>query len=221
MFGFDLVEIVFIATIFIFSISVHEFTHALTSYILGDHTPKIQGKISLNPIKHLSFLGFLSVFFINFGRGKYTQTNYSFYKNPIKDQIIVASSGPFINFFIAIIAVLLIVTYSFFWLEITHPANINVEENSILLFLYLTAFINIILAALNILPIPPLDGFRLVKFFYPESSKIIEKYGIYLAFGLILLIFIPYTGNFIESTTAKIGDFIYGILFVIVSNIFY
>ncbi|MDO4713722.1 MAG: site-2 protease family protein [bacterium] len=79
-----------IAIIFVVSIGLHEYAHAYVSYALGDPTPKIQGRLTPNPLKHIDPIGFILIFLIHFGWGKPVQIDPSYYKKPYRDELLVA-----------------------------------------------------------------------------------------------------------------------------------
>ncbi|MDR0607334.1 MAG: site-2 protease family protein [Candidatus Peribacteria bacterium] len=82
----------YIGIILLISIGLHEYAHAYASNQLGDPTPKLQGRLTPNPLKHLDIVGFLLIFLIGFGRGKPVQINPSYYKKPLRDELITALS---------------------------------------------------------------------------------------------------------------------------------
>jgi Zn-dependent protease len=85
-----MIDIIFLAIIFVISISLHEYAHAWSSYKLGDPTPKIQGRLTPNPLVHIDPIGFLMIFIIHFGRGRPVIVNPSYYKNTLRDELLVA-----------------------------------------------------------------------------------------------------------------------------------
>lgn len=123
------------------SLTIHEFSHALIAYKLGDETAKNEGRLSLNPIKHLDTVGTILFLLIGVGYGKAVPVNPINFKDPKKGQILVSLAGPLSNIILAFI-VQNLVTFSGF--------------NNI--FLTILVEINILLAAFNLIPIPPLDG---------------------------------------------------------------
>ena len=89
---------------------MHEYAHAYVSYRLGDPTPKLQGRLTPNPLKHIDPIGFLMVFLAHFGRGKPVQINPLYYKNPRKGELIVSLAGPATNLILAIVSGLISVS---------------------------------------------------------------------------------------------------------------
>ena len=135
-------------------ITFHEFSHAWAAYKLGDPTPKIMGRLTLNPLAHLDPLGTIFLFLAGFGWGKPVFHNPKYFQNPNRDTLITALAGPFANILIAFI----------FLIPFRIALIINPEIVSIWLFnlFYYIVFINLLLAAFNILPIPPLDGSKVI-----------------------------------------------------------
>ena len=209
-----------LAIILLISIGIHEFAHAYSSFKLGDPTPKIQGRLTPNPLKHVDPIGFIAIFLIGFWRGKPVQINPSYYKKPLKDELIVALAGPASNIAMSIIGILIIFIFA-------KTANINLTElmegssSLVISFWMLFTMINIALAVFNMLPIPPLDGFRLVKVLIPKRAQKIERYSMYILVGLALLIIFPGTGNGIWNFIVTISSKIFHILFVGIGQIFY
>ncbi|MCF7835336.1 site-2 protease family protein [Candidatus Gracilibacteria bacterium] len=217
--GIDFLEIIQLAIILLVSIGLHEYAHAYVSYKLGDPTPKLQNRLTPNPLKHLDPIGFLMIFLINFGRGKPVQVNPMYYKNPLKGELMVALAGPATNLILSTIGIIIILIYSkILGYSITSILQTNTDIVNI--FRLKFSIINIALAIFNMIPIPPLDGFRIIKMLRFKASQIIEKYTIYISIAFLLIILGPgqsIVGNFLSKTSF----FIFNILFTIFGNIFY
>lgn len=188
-----------LAIILLVSIGIHEFAHAYTSYKLGDPTPKIQGRLTPNPFKHIDPIGFLMIFIIHFGRGKPVQIDPSYYKKTYRDELITAFAGPTSNILLGIGGVLILLLYG----KISHQALgviLNVPD-LVAQFWMLFSMINFWLAAFNMIPLPPLDGYRLVKVISPKVGYWMEKNMRYIAIVfLLLVVFWPFSetlGNYI------------------------
>ena len=143
----------------IIGLTFHEAAHGYVSYWLGDPTPKIQGRLTLNPLKHIEPVGFVALLIAGFGWGNPVQINPMYYKNRRRDEILVNLAGVTMNLIIAIIAALMI-RFSLDHMSVEFYYNgiggIIVE---ILLYVFM---INIVLMVFNLLRVPPLDGFGLV-----------------------------------------------------------
>ena len=141
---------------------MHEYAHAYVSYRLGDPTPKLQGRLTPNPIKHIDPIGFLMVFVAHFGRGKPVQINPLYYKNPRKGELMVALAGPATNLIMAIVGILVMLIYA--KLMGGTPNDIFLSTNDLMINFWISfSYLNIALAIFNLIPIAPLDGYRLIK----------------------------------------------------------
>jgi len=207
----DIFNIIQLAIILAISIWLHEYAHAYVSYKLWDPTPKLQWRLTPNPIKHIDPIWFLMIFFVHFWWWKPVQVNPMYYKNPFKWELIVSLAWPSTNLILAIIWIFIVLIYSkLLWLPITaiYQTNIDIVNTFWLNF----SIINIWLAIFNMIPIPPLDWFRIIKFFLKEKAYNLEKFWI---FWLIIVLFLIWP--FIYRAT----QFIFNILFTIFWNIFY
>ncbi len=181
-------KIIYDAPAVLIALSLHEFAHGWASYMLGDPTPKAQGRISLNPLHHLDLVGTLLLFFVGFGWAKPVQVDSRYYENPKSDMVKVALAGPIMNFIVAFIAI--------FIFEILYKLDIgiNLLTGYILLLLQYIAIINIGLGIFNLIPIPPLDGSKVLMAVLPPQSYF--SYMKYEQFGMIILIMFIYLGAF-------------------------
>jgi Zn-dependent protease len=178
MFRFSLLQILYILPGILLGLSVHEFFHALIATRLGDPTPKNQGRLSLNPLKHLDPIGFLFIILVGFGWAKPVNINHSYLKNPRRDDTLIAISGPFSNILVGILF-LIIMRYSLS-AGIEHMVNIA----------YYSAYINFVLAVFNVLPIYPLDGFHVLSNAIGLKNfrliAAIQKYSMFILLGLVI-----------------------------------
>lgn len=163
-------------------ITVHEFSHALAATRLGDPTPASQGRVSLNPLRHLDPLGTVFLVFAGFGWGKPVIFDPRYLKNPRVGSVIVGLAGPASN----------LIMVGVFGLALRLTANAGADPNSGLIVLFATlVLMNLILLVFNLIPIPPLDGSKLLLALLPDSMRDfkvwLSRYGTFLLFGLILL----------------------------------
>jgi len=207
----DIFEIIQLAVVLLISIWMHEYAHALVSYKLGDPTPHIQWRVTPNPFKHLDPVGFLMIFLIHFGRWKPVQINPSYYKKPLQWELMVALAWPATNIALSIIGIFVLLVYGrFAWLGLAEVL-LN-QTDFVLSFWKLFSFLNIALAVFNLLPIPPLDGFTLVKVISPKAAAFVQQYQKYVMIFFLVLIFWPgreIIGNVIRNTTSVIFDLIF------------
>jgi len=168
----------------LWAITVHEFAHGYVAYKLGDPTPKLQGRLTLNPFVHLDVLGFIALILAHFGWAKPVVVNpRNFVKlGPRWGEVLVAFAGPLANFVSAFLSVLLLKYFPFSYLPI------SLSEPLVLIFKY-SVFINVAFGIFNLLPIPPLDGSKILEAFLPYNLylkfKELEPYG-----PIILLILV-------------------------------
>ena len=154
------------------ALTFHEFAHAWVAYKLGDNTPKYQGRINLNPLSHIDPVGFVFLIVAGFGWGKPVQIdprNFNGKYSLSKSEAIVSAAGPIMNFILAF--VFLIIYYLLF--SVTNIIDgLSMQWQLIIyqLILY-TISINIGLGVFNLIPIPPLDGSKILMHFLPYNAK--------------------------------------------------
>ncbi len=184
------VDFIFAITILIMSIVVHEVSHGYIAGILGDPTAKLAGRLTLNPIKHLDFLGSIVVPLITsiaggfiFGWAKPVPYNPYNLKNQKWGPALVGIAGPASNVLIAIV----------FGILIRLNISFNLFPSSFIEIAGLVVLINLILAIFNLVPIPPLDGskvlFALIPYRYSHIQAKIEQYGLILLIFFIFFLF--------------------------------
>ena len=163
----------------LYSIIIHELAHGWVASKMGDSTARWLGRLSLNPIKHLDPLGTLMLFLFGFGWAKPVPVNFNNLNDPRKGLILVSAAGIVANTLLAFIAL--------FLLRVANPAPFG----AISTFLIYLAQINIMLAAFNLIPIPPLDGSKILMGFssgqFQYSLMRLEPYGFFIIIGLLYL----------------------------------
>lgn len=179
------IDYLYIIPAALIAIMCHELTHGLFSYVQGDPTPKEQGRLSLNPAKHLDLFGTLCLIFLGFGWAKPVQVDPRYYKNPKWGMALVALGGPLANFVIAFLSGLILTLIEFY---------VPYSDFSMILynfFLYLI-IINVGLGLFNLIPIPPLDGSKIIGAILPENAyhqyMKYQKYGMLFIIGLLVLL---------------------------------
>jgi len=168
----------------ILGLTVHEYCHALVAHMCGDSTSKEQGRVTLNPLKHIDPLGFLMLIFVGFGWAKPVQFNEQNLRNPKYDVIKIAIAGPLSN---ALIAMVISVIYSL--LFSSDSASLSQTMQILSDILLYAIFINWALFIFNLIPLPPLDGSHLLLSQFkrfPVLYNGLYKYGSFLLFGLII-----------------------------------
>lgn len=183
-------------------ITIHEFSHAFVAYRLGDPTAKLQGRMNLNPLSHLDPLGTVALLFIGFGWGKPTPFDPYNLRNIKKDSALISVAGAVSNF---VLAGILAIPY----LIMFYTQSMNETINLIYFYLSPIIFFNIILGVFNLIPIAPLDGFKVLGGLLPrqwyEDFMQTEKYGIFI---LLLLIITGILGRFLFPITSTIFSFV-------------
>jgi len=207
-------EIIQLAIILAVSIWMHEYAHAYVSYRLGDPTPKLQWRLTPNPLKHLDPIWFLMIFLIHFGRGKPVQINPLYYKYPRKGELMVALAWPATNIVLAILGILIILIYTKIMGGTPNDIFLN-NIDPMINFWMSFSILNITLAIFNLIPIAPLDGYRLIKIWWLQWANFMEKYA---RFGIIFIVLLVYLWNGIFS---KIIYFTFSFLFTLIGQVFY
>jgi Zn-dependent protease len=169
------------------AITLHEVAHGYIAERLGDPTARLLGRLTLNPFKHLDPIGTVALLFVGFGWARPVPVNFGNLRHPKKDMVWVALAGPLVNFSLAILSVLLLKAFTF--LGETFPTGMVASIlQPLSLMAAFSLYVNVILAFFNMLPIPPLDGGRVLIGLLPE------KQGDFLArfetFGFVILIFV-------------------------------
>ncbi|HOQ42828.1 MAG TPA: site-2 protease family protein [Smithellaceae bacterium] len=176
----DPAAFILLAVLLLYSVIFHEVAHGWVAYKMGDETAKWLGRLTLNPIKHIDPIGSLMLLVVGFGWAKPVPVNLENIPAPQrrKGLILVSAAGATANIIIAFCALLV-------W-RLMSPAPGSMMYN----VLYLLANINILLAAFNLIPIPPLDGSKILMGFTPESfNRVlyqIEPFGFFIVLGLLL-----------------------------------
>ena len=209
---------VFLVVILLVSIWLHEYAHAWTSYKLWDPTPVLHWRLTVNPLKHIDIIWFISVFLIWFWWWKPVQINPTYYKNPVRDEALTAFAWPTMNLLLAFFGMLIMMFYSkLLWISLQNLVMMNWDF--VILFWQMFIIMNIALAVFNMIPLPPLDGYRLIKIFWRKWAQRMEKNVMWISMILILLIV---SGSpIISAYISSVSDVIYRFFFMLFSLIFY
>jgi Zn-dependent protease len=204
MFGnTNLNQIVVMIVPLLFSVTIHEVAHGYIALRMGDHTAQKAGRLTLNPIKHLDFFGSLLLPLmlkltgspILFGYAKPVPVNFSNLRDVRKSTIYVASAGVLANFILAFLSGILfriLTNYKLLW----QTSIFNPFINDLYSMLFYSVAINLVLAIFNLIPIPPLDGSKILAMCLPASLRI--QFARLERFGMIIIIFLLLT-NLIDK----------------------
>lgn len=171
-------------------ITFHELAHGYTAYRLGDTTAKDMGRLTLNPIKHIDIFGLIMMILFRFGWAKPVPVNMRNFKRPKWYMAITAAAGPLSNLALSVIVMFI---YGLAFMPLMRKGA-DGTGYLILNMLDLTAYISVALAIFNLLPIPPLDGSKVLFSLIPEQAY--YKLMRYERYGMVLLILIMVTGVF-------------------------
>lgn len=208
----SIIAIIVFIVAFLFSIGFHEFSHAMSAHLLGDETPKYQGRLTLNPIAHLDPLGTFMIFFGPLGWGKPVEVNpYNMGDKPEQKYFLTSIMGPISNIVLSAFFLLLYILWGYLNRSFSIPLS-YIDLISINTVLKLLFILNIGLAIFNLIPIPPLDGSKIWAVILPYNARIwferyLNQYGFVLLIILILPI-LPGGGSILSSFTGPIISFI-------------
>ncbi|MCD5414271.1 MAG: site-2 protease family protein [Clostridiales bacterium] len=206
MLPFDINRIILVLPGILFAITFHEFAHGYVAYLLGDSTAKNNGRLTLNPIAHIDVVGFLMLIFAGFGWAKPVPVNPNYFKNRKLGMLYVAMAGPLTNMVLAVI------------LTIALGVLIQLRSNELVVRILINAImINLVLAIFNLLPIPPLDGSKILFSLIPDEWEYtVYKYEKYSYFILLALLF---TGA-ISKILFPIVNYLFNFLIVFMQIVF-
>lgn len=217
----SIVNTIFLAIILAVSIWLHEYAHAIASIKLWDPTPKLQWRDTPNPLAHLDIVWFLMIFLISFGWWKPVQVNPAYYKNPLRDELIVSLAGPFTNLLLWTFWILIMLIYWKFALHFDIPILVFWPGMSdlIIQFWLLFCYINFGLAVFNLIPLPPLDWYRIIKFLRPKFGFQLERN--YRTILIVFLAIIIFGWWIIWNFIATVVDNLFWPIFMLLSWLIY
>lgn len=214
----DIYKIFLMLVPLIFSVTAHEVAHGYAAYRLGDYTAKLAGRLTLNPLKHLDFVGsFLLPAMLKFmgspiifGYAKPVPVNFAALRNYRKGTIIVSAAGVLTNLAIAVVSGVLFQSLIQYEESLLDP-RITAVISDVNYMLYYSVIINCVLAVFNLIPIPPLDGSRILSMFLPVQMRM--QYARLERFGMLIIIVFLLTGlinKIIRFFTIPIVSFLLG-----------
>ncbi len=197
----ELFDFIYLAIALLVTLSVHEASHAMVAYYLGDPTAKLQGRLTLNPLKHLDVMGTL-LFIVtqSIGWGKPVPVNPSNFKHPIRDNALTALAGPVSNF---VLSFALALPLKYLGVYMPEPLSD---------IMWTTFHVSIFLGLFNLFPFPPLDGSKIIGIFIPRKYH--RQYVNYLENGLKYFIAIMLIDVFILGNLFGISLFGYIVSFL-------
>jgi Zn-dependent protease len=184
-------------------ITFHEFSHAAVATLQGDRTARSQGRLTLNPVSHLDPLGSIAMIVAGFGWGRPVPFSPMHLRSRRWGAALVGLAGPAANFVLALVAVLALRLY------VSSVEGFQLDFR--LKLLEMLVLYNVVLGVFNLLPIPPLDGSRLLSIFLPQSRQnivyFLDQYGIFLLLGMLIL-----APGLLTPVFRAITRFLYGLV---------
>jgi len=174
------------------ALTLHEYAHGFVAYQLGDPTAKNAGRLTLNPLSHLDPIGTLAFFFIKIGWAKPVPVNPVYFRNPRRDMLWVALAGPMTNLVLAVFSAILLRIIIF---AATYLPASQLLQSVLIPFSWMlvaSVWINLVLCIFNFLPIPPLDGSRILTGLLPENMA--RTYASFERYGFIIILVLAFTG---------------------------
>lgn len=202
--------------IVLIALTVHEFAHGFVSEKLGDPTPRYQGRLTLNPLAHLDLMGTVLMILTGFGWAKPVSINPNYYKDRTKGMALVALAGPLANFIVAILAILIGAIISMLF----NKAGISTEFIEIIMFA--VAWRNLCFMVFNLIPLPPLDGFKVAGMFIPKRIYYnILRYEHYVIYAIMALSLLGVFNMIIGTGARVLINLIYGFTDKLLSILFW
>lgn len=187
MFDINFQELIIQIPVFLFALTIHEFSHGYVASLCGDQTARYQGRLTMNPLRHLDPLGTLAIFLIHFGWAKPVPVDPRNFRNPRRDMILVSLAGPMSN--LATMLLSIVALFVIAGLSRTLPAFLVQPLFSMFM---VSVWINSILAIFNMIPIPPLDGSKVLMGLLPPRQA--QALGRLEGMGFILIMILAFTG---------------------------
>ncbi len=201
MFDINFQDLIIQIPVFLFALTIHEFSHGYVASLCGDQTARMQGRLTMNPLKHLDPLGTLAIFIIHFGWARPIPVDPRNFRNPRRDMILVSLAGPMSN-----LATMIISLFALIAIVSLGPVIPAFVAQPLIAMFSWSIMINSILAIFNMIPIPPLDGSKvLMGLLPPEQARYLARLE---GAGFILIMILAFTG-----VLGKFIRFVQGLLF--------
>lgn len=198
------------AVLILVMLPVHELAHALVAHWLGDDTARWNGRLTLNPFAHLDLWGSLMLVLFGYGYARPVPVNSRNFRNPKSGMALVALAGPVSNLLMAFVSILLYRVIVYF------PVSPQVADIAAIVLIWVFASVNVSLAVFNLLPIPPLDGSRILNAVLPyRVAYAMQRYEQYIRIGLMVLLL---TGT-LSRPLSILADLVLDLLFRLVGLI--
>jgi len=208
--NFDINMIILRLAALLPALTLHEFAHGYSAYLLGDPTPRLEGRLTLNPLAHLDPIGTLMIIFAPIGWAKPVRINPGNFRDPEKGNLITSAAGPAAN-----------IIQGTFWalvlrLLVAFQRQLLIDNPMVLNLLILLTLINFVLAFFNLIPLGPLDGHHILEYYLPYDAKLtyykINQYGFAILIGLIFLDpYLRIISNFILGPARQLTVFLSGV----------
>ena len=202
---------------------IHEYAHGFVAYKLGDRTAKNMDRLTLNPMAHLDYMGAITMLLVGFGWAKPVPVNSSNFKNPRFGMFLTALAGPVSNLIAALLGGLIYNTINTVLVKngtlIYYSGSLYISKGAdlgflefVFMFLQFFILINISLAVFNLVPIPPLDGSKiLMSFLPPKAIFTIQRYEMYISIALIVLVMTGGLSNILYPVQSWLYNMINGL----------
>lgn len=194
----------------LFAITCHEVSHGYVAYRFGDPTASSLGRLTLNPLKHLDIIGTLMVFLVGIGWAKPVPVNFSNLHNPKRDMIWVAAAGPATNFILAVLSAVALRFIAAVSFGGSDPLSLGIILKPLSLMLAFSVYINLLLAIFNLIPVPPLDGGRVVVGLLPYRQA--AAFSRIEPYGMIIIIVLVFFTNLFSYVLAPLLDICVNVL---------
>ena len=181
----DVIESLKIIPAAVIGLTVHEFSHAFCAYKLGDNTAKLDGRLTLNPLKHIDWMGFILIVIAGFGWAKPVVFNPDNLKHKHRDEILISIAGPLSNFILALL--FFVIARLLYFSDFFSATKLGLDVINMIM---IWGVINFSLFVFNLIPLPPLDGSHIyltfLKDIHPRLMMNIYKYGTIALFAIII-----------------------------------